>query len=107
MQVRDHYRELGKKAIEILDKSLANEDLELLSANHAFLHDFAVWLEVLKDRPEINILQNAIKEYQIGILSNNLGLYQQAFMGLRFFLERTLVAILFSANEIELNLWKI
>ncbi|GAE65291.1 hypothetical protein H3Z85_19200 [Chryseobacterium indologenes] len=107
MQVKDHYEKLGKKALEIQNESLADEDLLLLSTNHAFLHDFAEWLDILKDRPEINILQNAIKEYQIGIFSNSLGLYQQAFMGLRFFLERTLVAILFSANEIELNLWKI
>jgi hypothetical protein len=107
MKVTDHYNKMGETSLEILSKSLGNDDLELLSSNHSFLHDFAAWLDVLKERPEINILQNAIKEYQIGILSNNFGLYQQAFMGLRFFLERTLVAILFSANEIELNLWKI
>lgn len=107
MTVTDHYKELGKQVSDILSKSLENEDLELLSSNHSFLHDFALWLDVLTDRPEKNILQNAIKEYQMALLSNNLGLYQQAFMGLRFFLERILVALLFSANEIELNLWKI
>lgn len=107
MKVTDHYKKLGQDAIEIIEKSMANEDLDLLSSNHAFLHDFAVWLDVLKDRPESSILKNAIKEYQLALLSNNQGMYQQAFMGLRFFLERTFVAILFSANEIELNLWKI
>ena len=107
MKVIDHYKELGQQAIKIQEKSLKNEDLNLLSSNHAFLNDFAIWLEILKNRSETNILQNAIKEYQIALLSNNLGMYQQAFMGLRFFLERNLVAILFSANEIELNLWKI
>ncbi|WPV70558.1 hypothetical protein [Chitinophaga sp. LS1] len=107
MKVTDYYYEMGKNALNILDKSLEDGDLDLLSSNHSFLYDFANWLDVLKERPEESILHNAIKEYQIGILSNNLGLYQQAFMGLRFFLERTLVAILFSANEIELNLWKI
>ncbi len=107
MTVTDHYSELGKKTNEILEESLKNEDLELLSSNHHFLNDFALWLEILEGRPECEILQNAIKEYQMAILSNTLGLYQQAFMGLRFFLERTLVALLFSANEIELNLWKI
>ncbi|HFK5510447.1 hypothetical protein CMU59_13715 [Elizabethkingia anophelis] len=107
MKVIDHYNELGKKADEILQESLQNEDLELLSSNHSFLNDFAAWLEILEGRPEYEILKNAIKEYQMAILSNTLGFYQQAFMGLRFFLERTLVALLFSANEIELNLWKL
>jgi hypothetical protein len=107
MKVTDYYKKLGQDAIETIDKSMANDDLDLLSSNHAFLHDFAIWLDVLKARPESSILKNSIKEYQLALLSNNLGMYQQAFMGLRFFLERTLVAILFSANEIELNLWKL
>lgn len=107
MKVAEHYKKLGKEALDIIEKSMSNEDLDLLSSNHAFLHDFAVWLDVLKDRPESSILKNAIKEYQLALLSNNQGMYQQAFMSLRFFLERTLVAVLFSANEIELNLWKI
>ena len=107
MNVIDHYKELGQQAIEILNKSTENEDLDLLASNHAFLCDASIWLDVLKDRPEHSILQNSIKEYQLAIQCNNIGMYQQAFMGLRFFLERTLVAILFSANEIELNLWKI
>src|SRR5690606_23810848 len=107
MKTTEHYTELGKKANEILEKSLKNKDLDLLSSNHCFLSDFALWLEALKGRPEYDILKNAVKEYQMSILSNTLGLYQQAFMGLRFFFERTLVALLFSANEIELNLWKL
>lgn len=107
MNVTEHYNKLGQDAIEILKKSMDNTDLDLLSSNHAFLHDFAIWLDVLKDRPESSILKNAVKEYQLALLSNNQGMYQQAFMSLRFFLERTFAAILFSANEIELNLWKI
>jgi hypothetical protein len=107
MKVTDHYKKLGQQATEIQKNSLKNKDLKLLSSNHAFLNDFAIWLEILKDRPEGNILKNAIKEYQLALFCNNLGMYQQAFMGLRFFLERNLAAILFSAYEIELNLWKI
>lgn len=107
MKVTEHYEVLGKQAVKILEESMNNQDLDLLSSNHAFLHDFANWINILKGRPEKDILKNAIKEYQMALFSNNIGLYQQAFMGLRFFLERTLVALLFSANEIELNLWKI
>lgn len=107
MNVQDHYKILGITSTEIIEKSLNNNDLSLLSSNHAFLHDYAIWLDVLKERPESDILKNAIKEYQLALLCNIQGMYQQAFMGLRFFLERTLVAILFSANEIELRLWMI
>lgn len=107
MKVTDYYLNLGQISAEIIRKSMANDDLDLLSSNHAFIHDFEAWLKVLKDRSENSILKNAIKEYQLALLSNAQGMYQQAFMSLRFFLERTLVAILFSANEIELNLWKI
>ncbi|HRF67422.1 MAG TPA: hypothetical protein PK850_15845 [Ignavibacteria bacterium] len=107
MKVTDHYKELGKQANVIIKTSLKNKDLDLLSSNHSFINDFSIWLNVIKDRPESSILRNAIKEFQLAILSNNFGMYQQAFMGLRFFLERTFAAIFFSANEIELNLWKI
>ncbi len=107
MKVTDYYKKLGQETVEIIEKSMSNDNLDLLSSNHAFIHDFALWLEILENRPENSILKNAIKEYQLALLNNNQGMYQQAFMGLRFFLERTFVAIMFSANEIELNLWKI
>lgn len=107
MNVIEHYLKLGQDAKQTLETSLKSDDLSLLSSNHSFSNDFASWLDVLNERPEYDILKNAIKEYQMALFSNNLGLYQQAFMGLRFFLERTLVAVFFSANEIELNLWKI
>lgn len=107
MKIEEQYNKIGESVSGILGSSLANPDLELLASNHSFVIDFDIWLDILKDRPEHSIFKNAIKEYQISILNNCLGLYQQAFMGLRFFLERSLVAIQFSANEIELNLWKI
>lgn len=107
MKVTEHYIKLGQVTNEIIEKSMSNENLDLFSTNHDFLNDFAIWLDVIKDRPECSILENSIKEYQLSLLNNNQGMYQQAFMGLRFFLERTLVAVMFSASEIELNLWKI
>ena len=106
MDIKEHYTNIGTSSLEILQDSLTKNDLSKLSSNHSFIVDFGNWLEVLQDRPETTILQNAIKEYQLAILSNIMGLYQQSFMGLRFFLERTLIAVLFSAKELELNLWK-
>ena len=106
MKIDDVYKNLGINITGILEETLG-KDLTLLSSNHSFLNDFDSWLKILEKRPEASILKNSIKEFQLAILCSCLGMYQQAFTGLRFFLERTLVAILFSANEIELNLWKL
>lgn len=107
MDIREHYTKLGSTILTILDSSLDNENLDLFALNHCFIDDFGKMISFLEKRPEYHIFENAIKEYQISILSSILGLYQQSFMSLRFFLERTLVAVLFSANEMELNLWKV
>lgn len=106
MDIKEQYETLGRNAINILNESL-KEDVTLVSSNHAFILDFSNWINILKEEPEVEILRNALKEYQMSIFSNIIGQYQQAFMSLRFFLERTLIAIYFSANEIELNLWKL
>lgn len=90
----------------ILEKALQEDNLSEVAVAHSFMNDFAEWLNVLQSRPEIDIFQNAIKGYHIALLSAILGLYQQAFIGLRFFLERSLAAIYFSSSEIELRLWK-
>lgn len=103
--VSDHYKELGQKCSEIMNVSLEESRLPSLSKNHATLFDFNKCIETLKERPEYDILEMALREYQMAILSINLGLYNQAFISLRFFFERTLVAILFSTKEIDLRLW--
>jgi len=107
MNITDHYINLSQKALSITKMSMSEKDLDTMASNHSFLHDFTAWLQVLDNRPEYDILYNAIKEYQIALLCCAQGMYQQAFMGLRFFLERTFVAVLFSTNELELNLWKL
>ena len=106
MDVKLHYQTLGNDCNKILESSLNEEYNSDLACSHNFLFDFNIWLEILQDRPEYNIFKTAIKEYQVSILSANLGMYSQSFVGLRFFLERSLVAILFSAKEIELKLWE-
>jgi hypothetical protein len=105
--INDHYKLLGSKCNEILDESLQESRQDLIRPNHLALFDYHIWLDILQSRPEHNIISLACREYQISILSNALGLYNQAFVGLRFFFERTLVAILFSAKELELRLWQI
>jgi hypothetical protein len=104
--VKTHYADLEKKCNEIQSESLNPGRISTISESHSAIFDYTNWLEVLKDRPEYSILKMAIREYQMAILSNTLGLYNQAFVGLRFFFERTLIAIQFSSKEIDLRLWQ-
>jgi len=104
--IKTHYTDLAKKCNEIQTESLKPERISIISKSHSSLFDYSNWLEILKDRPEYNILKMAVREYQMAILSNTLGLYNQAFIGLRFFFERTLIAIQFSSREIDLRLWQ-
>ena len=106
MTIIDYYTSLHSDMKSILEKALQEDNLSDIGTAHSFMSDFGEWLNVLHSRPEIDILQNAIKGYHIALLSAILGLYQQAFIGLRFFLERSLAAIYFSSSEIELRLWK-
>lgn len=106
IDVKTHYDELAKKCNAIQLESLDSERTSIISESHSALFDYTNWLEVLKDRPEYSILKMAVREYQMAILSNTLGLYNQAFVGLRFFFERTLIAIQFSSKEIDLRLWQ-
>jgi hypothetical protein len=104
--VKKHYSELGEKCNAIHQESLNANRLELLAKSHASVFDFNLLVEAIKGRPEYDILKIALREYQMGILSLNLGLYNQAFISLRFFFERTLVAIMFSSKEIDFRLWQ-
>lgn len=106
MDIKQHYSSLKEISNKILDKSLAESNLKMMSKSHNIILEFGTWLEILKDRPEYNILQTASKEFQISIMTLNLGFYSKSFSGLRFFLERSLVAVLFSTQEIELKLWE-
>jgi hypothetical protein len=104
--INKHYGELGQKCNDILIESLDSKRLELTTKSHASIFDFNSLIETLKDRPEYDILRIGIRGYQMSILSLNLGFYNQAFIGLRFFFERTLVAIMFSSKELDFRLWQ-
>lgn len=101
-----HYKELNNICNGILDQSLSDEQASLVAQSHSFLFDYGNWLKILEHRPEYPIYKMAVREYQMAIISSNIGLYNQAFLGLRFFFERTLIAVLFSSKEIDLRLWQ-
>ena len=99
------YLQLHSSCGNIVNESFDADTENRQSANHHFIRDFETWLEELQDRPEHALLQAALLEYQDALLAVVQGQYRQAFMGLRFFLELGLGAILFSSDELGLRLW--
>jgi hypothetical protein len=73
--------------------------------NHSHVNDLDCWLNCMSDRPELPILQVALKEYQFSLLAVAIGLYRHAFMGLRLYGELLLAGVQMSANELDLRLW--
>lgn len=105
-RVDEYYKRTLEICREISASSLTSDNLSLIGKSHSSIEDFGTWMQVLKDEPVAPIIKMALREYQMSILSNLFGLYNLAFVGLRFFLERTLIAIQFSAKEIDLRLWQ-
>lgn len=107
MTIKQNYESIKKTCDEIYQLSTSQETIEstLLRSNH-LLSDLNAWIRVLKNRPEYKILENAIKELELSIITLNFGFYSKSYAGLRFFLERSLVAILFSSQELEFRLWE-
>lgn len=103
--VKQLYLELSKTCNSICEMSFKEDLLPTINSNHAIIEDYSVWLSVLADRPERVMFESALREYQLSILANTLGLYNLSFTGLRFFFERTLTGVLFSAKELDLRLW--
>lgn len=87
----------------MLDSSL--HFYQLLTKNRSFVDDFSKWIDILGDAPETYLYRNAAKVYQEAFANMLMGLYQPAFMGLRYFLERTLTGVFYSGNELELRTW--
>jgi len=107
IKIQDFYKALSEKCIEISNDSFSDEEkIKVIGKSHSFIDDYNSWLSVLSEKPEYYILQIAIREYQTALLANVLGLYNLAFTGLRFFFERSLIAVMFSSKELDLRLWE-
>lgn len=106
MTIQDYYENYKKSISTIIDSSLSEED----AANDIAIcfniaTDYEIWLECIGDRLECLLYKNAIKVYQDALGCLLEGHYQSAFMGLRYFFERTLCGVFLSANELELRTW--
>lgn len=100
-----YYKELQTNTGKVLDTSLSGEFGLLHSRSHASLSDFKCWTDVLKDRPEVQLLRAGVREYHFALLALAQGFYRHAFMALRLFLELSVHAVNLSANELQLRLW--
>lgn len=103
---RDHYRLLHQALGTVLEDSFVGVRSDAMAKSHAFTGDLALWLEVLKERPEVSVLQSAAREYQFGLLALASGQYRAAFSALRLAMELSFAAVQWSANERELREWQ-
>lgn len=106
MKIDEHYKQIASTMLDVIDQGFNDDETcDLFSDNHCVLHHHKVWLDILKDLPESEIFINAVRNYQIALHLAISGLYQQAYMGLRYYLERMVTGVFFSATEIELRTW--
>lgn len=107
MNIQEYYSHFSQTLNENIGKSLDSSlhFYQLLTKNRSFVDDFSKWIDILGDAPETYLYRNAAKVYQEAFANMLMGLYQPAFMGLRYFLERTLTGVFYSGNELELRTW--
>lgn len=107
MNIVEYYDGFKTKVIGNIDSTLKSENVyhTLMTKNRSFCDDYGKWITILGTSPETIIYRNAVKVYQEAFGNMLMGLYQPAFMGLRYFLKRTLVGVYFSGSEVELRTW--
>lgn len=107
MNVKEYYSHLFASANQIKEDSFSLDDdtFHKFTAASSFLSDITSFYQLIHDREEAIIFKNAIRVYQESILCLLSGLYQPAFMGLRYFLERMMAVVHFSTNQLELRTW--
>lgn len=106
MDYKEYYIQQKYESEKVFDSSLDGKNNPLINASNIRLHDLAKWTEILSDRFEHQIYQNALTQFQFTMQALNFGFYSISFFGLRFLLERFLVGILLSSNEYRYRLWK-
>ena len=104
-ECQDYYKRLQERTATIMDETFADDQGGLHSSRYSFVLDLEKWLDVLEQRPEIQVYKIAIREYQYSLFAAVSGLYRQAFMSLRLFLEMVAFGIDCSANELKLRRW--
>lgn len=105
MDVLEHYRALIKNSNVVLAEMVEANGVEALIASHNYLLDFDALKMAIAGRPEVAVLDSAVKEYQFALFALVSGQYRHAFGGLRLFFELMLATVQFSAHEIDYRMW--
>ncbi len=106
MGILEHYRGLHKNAGIVLESSFSDDGLrKIFTASHNFIGDFNLMKLPMDARPEVELLDLAIKEYQFALYAVSVGQYRHAYIGLRLFFELALSCMHFSVREFELRQW--
>lgn len=106
MNVAQHYQDLCQHSAGVLDEALSDiESRVAFTSAHNYIIDYDKLKLAIKSRPEVEVLEAAVKEYQFALFALSIGQYRHAFGGLRLFFEHMLVTIQFSAHEIDFRLW--
>lgn len=106
MVISEHYQALLQKSSEALKSMQKDSDcISIFVKVHNLSDDYASISKVISDRPEFQMFDLAICEYQHGLDALACGRYRHATISLRLFFELALATILFSAYEIRLRKW--
>ncbi|MGI3106609.1 hypothetical protein ACRRRU_03595 [Dickeya fangzhongdai] len=105
MDVINNYRKLLDNSKIIFDDMIAESGSEYLISSHNYLLDYDKFKIAISNRPEVAVLDLAVKEYQFSLFALAAGQYRHAFGGLRLFFELMLSTVQFSAHEIDFRMW--
>lgn len=106
MDVVEHYRALLNNSGAVIETmASAAGASEALITSHNYLLDYDSIKMAIADRPEVAVLDSAVKEYQFALFALTSGQYRHAFGGLRLFFELMLATVQFSAHEIDYRMW--
>jgi len=100
------YHQLHKKCREVISETFGQDDENNIPQAYHYIEDLAIWHDVLKGRPEAELIGKAIREYRSSLFSLVQGRYRNAFMALRAHFELTLNAIYLSCYHKKLEDWK-
>ena len=106
MNISDHYAALIKRSADAFEDMEADADAasKFIKA-HNLSDDYEIIKKAIADRPEAQLFELALSEYQYGLYALACGRYRHATISLRLFFELSLATILFSAYEIRLRQW--
>ena len=87
---KDIYINIGKRLESIIEESFSKKENEILFSKIAAFHDdYEHWINLVKDNNEALIYTEALTNYKMMLLFISEGLYKNAYMLLRGYLEFT------------------